>query len=107
MEISTLFVWKEWMRLIEFRVTEALKLNERDVTTAICKGLGKNMDPEYVLRFAQKDGFYHCDRPSVKLPNFDKAILNILERTKCFFTSLVVQEKEIPESIHFWHSRLG
>jgi hypothetical protein len=37
------------MRLIEFRVTDALRLNERDVPTAICKGLGKNMDPEYVL----------------------------------------------------------
>ena len=34
---------------VEFRVTDALRLNERDVPTAIFKGLGKNMDPEYVL----------------------------------------------------------
>ena len=57
MGVKTLFVWKDWVRFIEYR---RLAMERNHVPTAIRKGLVKKMDPDYVLRFAQNEGYYHC-----------------------------------------------
>lgn len=84
MGVKTLFVWKDWVRFIEYR---RLAMERNHVPTAIRKGLVKKMDPDYVLRFAQNEGYYHCHRPADGLQAFDKSILEILERAKTCFPS--------------------
>lgn len=91
--VKTLFVWKEWIRYIEYR---RIVIERTHVPTAIRKGLVKKMDPEYVLRFAQNEGYYHCHRPPGDLPEFEKSVLEIFEKFSARFSSPNKPQKRIP-----------
>ena len=94
MDVRTLFVWKEWVRFIEYRRNA---INRNHVPTAIRRKLVKKMDPEYVLRFAQNEGYYHFKHPSSdKFTDFDKSVLEILEKAKAKCPSPPGPTKKIP-----------
>lgn len=81
-EMDTLFVWREWVRFIEFR---RLSIERTHVPTAIRKGLVHKMDPAYVLHHAQHDGKLHMNKPYslnkvTKGTILEERVENILEQ---------------------------
>ena len=93
MGVKTLFVWEEWVRMIEYR---SHAIEKTHVPTAIRKGSVKKMDPDYVLHFAQNDGFLNCQRPTDTLSKLDSDILEIIKRAQSSFSSSPGPEKNIP-----------
>ena len=90
---KTLFVWKEWVRFIEYRRTV---IDRTHVPTAIRKGIVKKMDPAYVYQFAQTEGFYHYNRPTTELSEIDRSILEVFEKASNRFPSPSGPPKRIP-----------
>ena len=89
--LKTLFVWREWVRFIEYRKAA---INATHVPTAIRRKMVGEMDPDYVLHFAQNGGFNHCHRPKSGLTADDKRFLGIFEKGAQRFPS--PSEKKIP-----------
>jgi hypothetical protein len=90
---KTLFVWKEWVRFIEYRRNV---IDRTHVPTAIRKAIVKKMDPAYVYQFAQTEGFYHYNRPTTELSEIDRSILEVFEKASKRFPSPPGPPKRIP-----------
>lgn len=92
--VKTLFVWREWVRFIEYR---RITLEQTHVPTAIRKGVVHKMDPEYVLRFAKTEGFLHCHRTGKPETNpKEDQILKVLDQTAKRFVPSTDLPKRIP-----------
>lgn len=80
--MKTLFVWREWVRFIEFR---RLSIERTHVPTAIRRGVVHKMEPEYVLHHAQHDGKLHMHKrfssnKVTKSTILEERVENILEQ---------------------------
>jgi len=58
-EMETLFVWKEWVRFIEYR---RILLETFYVPSSIRARKMRQMDPKRMMRYARKEGELRCNR---------------------------------------------
>ncbi|XP_045028429.1 TATA box-binding protein-associated factor RNA polymerase I subunit B isoform X2 [Daphnia magna] len=92
-DIKPLFVWKEWVRFIEYR---RISIERTHVPTAIRKELLDKMDPEYVLRYAENEGFLLCNSSTEEPPEKEKALLSFIKKLSETYPKPFTPTKRIP-----------
>lgn len=92
-DVKPLFVWKEWVRFIEYR---RIKIERTHVPTAIRRGLVDRMDPEYVLHFANNAGYLHCLHKTEEPTERDKDLMALFEKVAEAFRTPFTPTKRIP-----------
>ncbi|KAI9558157.1 hypothetical protein GHT06_014910 [Daphnia sinensis] len=94
-DTKPLFVWREWVRFIEFR---RIAIERTHVPTAIRKDLLDKIDPEYVLRFAENEGFLLCNSKSTdeERPEKEKVLLSFIEKLSDTYPKPFTPTKRIP-----------
>ncbi|XP_057379813.1 TATA box-binding protein-associated factor RNA polymerase I subunit B-like isoform X2 [Daphnia carinata] len=96
-----LFVWREWVRFIEYR---RVAIERTHVPTAIRKELLDRMDPEYILRYAENEGFLFCNSSTEEPSEKEKVLLSFIEKLSENYPKPFTPTKRIPS---FHPSLLG